>query len=49
MCVRWRCMRRRLLSKSIVITLPVALLIWHWWQRGRGTSTDLLRLVPFCV
>ena len=38
-----------LLSKSIVITLPVALLIWHWWQQGRVTSTDLLRLVPFGV
>ena len=38
-----------LLSKSIVVTLPVALLIWHWWQRGRVTSTDLLRLVPFGV
>ena len=38
-----------LLSKSIVITLPVALLIWHWWQQGRVTSTDLLRLVPFCA
>ena len=38
-----------LLSKSIVVTLPVALLIWHWWQQGRVTSTDLLRLVPFCV
>ena len=38
-----------LLSKSIVITLPVALLIWHWWQRGRVTSADLLRLVPFGV
>ena len=36
-----------LLSKSIVITLPVALLIWHWWQQGRVTSADLLRLVPF--
>ena len=36
-----------LLSKSIVITLPVALLIWHWWQQGRVTSTDLWRLVPF--
>ena len=36
-----------LLSKSIVVTLPVALLIWHWWQQGRVTSTDLLRLVPF--
>ena len=36
-----------LLSKSIVITLPVALLLWHWWKQGRVTSTDLLRLVPF--
>ena len=36
-----------LLSKSIAITLPVALLIWHWWQQGRVASTDLLRLVPF--
>ncbi len=36
-----------LLSKSIVVTLPVALLLWHWWQQGRVTSTDLLRLVPF--
>ena len=38
-----------LLSKSIVITLPVALLIWHWWKQNRVTSTALLRLVPFCV
>ena len=38
-----------LLSKSIVVTLPVALLIWHWWQQGRVISTDLLRLVPFGV
>ena len=38
-----------LLSKSIVVTLPVALLIWHWWKQGRVTSADLLRLVPFCV
>ena len=36
-----------LLSKSIVVTLPVALLIWHWWKQGRVTSADLLRLVPF--
>ena len=36
-----------LLSKSIAITLPVALLLWHWWQQGRVASTDLLRLVPF--
>ena len=38
-----------MLSKSIAITLPVALLILHWWKRGRVTSTDLLRLVPFFV
>ena len=36
-----------LLSKSVVVTLPAALLIWHWWQQGRITATDLLRLVPF--
>ena len=36
-----------LLSKSIVVTLPAALLIWHWWKQGRVTSADMLRLVPF--
>ena len=36
-----------LLSKSIVVTLPAALLIGHWWKQGRLTSTDLWRLVPF--
>ena len=34
-----------LLSKSI--TLPAALLIWHWWKRGRVTWTGLLRIAPF--
>ena len=36
-----------LLSKSVVVTLPAALLIWHWWQRDRITSTDLWRMAPF--
>ena len=38
-----------LLAKSVVVTLPVALLIWHWWQRGRITAVDLLRLAPFVM
>ena len=38
-----------LLSKSVVVTLPAALLIWHWWQRGRITPVDLLRLAPFAA
>ena len=38
-----------LLSKSIAVTLPAALLIWHWWKQERITSTDLLRLVPFFI
>ena len=36
-----------LLSKSIVVTLPAALLIWHWWRAGRVTRTDVTRLAPF--
>ena len=36
-----------LLSKSVVVTLPAALLIWHWWQQGRVTRVDLLRMAPF--
>ncbi len=35
-----------LLSKSIVVTLPAALLIWHWWQAGRITWADVFRLAP---
>ena len=38
-----------LLCKSIVVTLPAALLIRHWWQWGRVTAADLLRLTPFFV
>ena len=36
-----------LLCKSIVVTLPAALVIYHWWQRGRVTSQDATRMVPF--
>ena len=36
-----------LLSKSIVVTLPVALLIVQWWKEGRITARDLQRVAPF--
>ena len=36
-----------LLSKSIAVTLPAALLLYHWWQAGRVTRNDLARLAPF--
>ena len=36
-----------LLSKSIVVTLPAALLIWSWWKKGEVTRFDALRLTPF--
>ena len=36
-----------LLSKSIAITLPVALLLWHWWRYGRVTLADGSRTLPF--
>ncbi len=36
-----------LLSKSIAITLPAALLLWHWWRHGRVTLADCRRTLPF--
>ena len=36
-----------LLSKSIAVTLPMALLLWHWWRHGRVTLADGSRLLPF--
>lgn len=36
-----------LLSKSVVVTLPAAFLIWHWWKRGRVIRDDLVRTAPF--
>ena len=36
-----------LLSKSIAVTLPAALLLLHWWREGRVTWRDAVRLAPF--
>ena len=38
-----------MLCKSIVVTLPAALAIWHWWKQGRIARTDLLRLAPLAA
>ncbi len=36
-----------LLSKSMVVTLPAALLIVQWWRNGRIAVRDLRRMAPF--
>jgi len=36
-----------ILSKSVVATLPAALLVILWWQRGRLAWRDVLPLVPW--
>ena len=38
-----------LLSKSIAVTLPVALLIVHWWRHGSIAGADLKRVTPFVL
>ena len=36
-----------LLSKSIVVTLPVMLLVYHWWRNGRVSKREFIRTLPF--
>ena len=38
-----------LLSKTVVCTLPVALLIILWWKKGRLDRHDILSVLPFFV
>ncbi|MGI9251179.1 MAG: tetratricopeptide repeat protein [Pseudohongiellaceae bacterium] len=35
-----------MLSKSLIITLPAALLIHLWWKHGRITKTDVRQVAP---
>ena len=36
-----------MLSKSVAVTLPVALALWLWWKNGRLTWMDAWRVLPF--
>ena len=36
-----------MLSKSIAVTLPAALLVLAWWRRGTLRAGDLVRVAPF--
>ncbi len=38
-----------LLSKSVAITQPATLLLWHWWKCKPVSVGDLTRLAPFFV
>src|SRR5687768_16227903 len=38
-----------LLSKSVTATLPAAILLSIWWQRGRIAMREFLPLIPFFV
>ena len=36
-----------LLSKSTIVTLPVAFVAWHWWKQWRVARVDWMRVLPF--
>ena len=38
-----------MLSKSIVVTLPAALLVLLWWKQERISVQDAMRLLPFFI
>ena len=43
------CFIGALLSKTVVATLPAALLVMIWWKRGRVTAKDVAALAPMFV
>ena len=38
-----------MLSKSVVVTLPAALLVLLWWKQERISIQDLMHLLPFFI
>ena len=40
------CYAAAVLSKTVAITLPAALLIWAWWRHGRVTARDFAHTAP---
>jgi Flp pilus assembly protein TadD len=54
--VRWRwyalslaLFAAAMLTKSVVVTLPLAIGIWLWWKRGRLARSDVVGLAPMLV
>ncbi len=43
------CLVLGMLSKSIVVTLPLSLWLLHWWKQGRVSVAQSLRLVPLLL
>lgn len=43
------CFSAGMLSKSIVVTLPAAILIFHYWRDGRITLRHAARLIPYVI
>ncbi|MFB3897820.1 MAG: tetratricopeptide repeat protein [bacterium] len=38
-----------LLSKSIAITLPIAILLYLWWKNGKISKPDFMSIIPFFI
>ena len=48
-CLALALLAAGMLAKNMVVTLPAALLILHWWRSGRVTLRQMLLLAPFFV